>query len=322
MSETAGTVAIQPLLARNAGDVLWLARYMERIENLARILEVTRSFARDGDDGPSWVAIMRINADEQRFFAKHSVANERSVAQFYLLDRENPTSVQSAVHAARENARTLRALISTEMWLQINVFHGRIRGLGEADIAPEMLSRLCAMLREGTQAHTGVTEGTFYRDQSWHFYSLGRHLERADQVTRLLDIKFNPLLQAASDPHDEASQWNTLLRAAGGYHAYRRVRRHGYVPREVADFLLTDQAFPRSLGVNLAQLEWHLSQLRTRFHLRASSVALERLDDLRAILANGLNDRILTDGFSPLLDGIQRQLGKLHGDIADNFFGG
>ena len=116
------------------------------------------------------------------------------MAHFYLLDTDNPTSVQSSIANARENARTLRALISTEMWLQINVFHARIRALSAADIAPEELSGVCAMLKEGVQSHTGITEGTFYRDQCWHFYMLGRHLERADQITRLIDTKFNALL--------------------------------------------------------------------------------------------------------------------------------
>ncbi len=313
----------QPLLARNAANVLWMARYMERIENLARVLDVTRTFARDGDDGPSWVAVVRINADEQSFFAKHPTANADTVARFYLLDRENPSSIQTAIRFARENARTLRALISTEMWLQMNIFYARIRELGEADIVPSMLSRLCAMLRDGTQAHTGVTEGTFYRDQSWHFYAIGKHLERADQVTRLLDIKFNPLLRPAIDADAEvdAGQWNALLRAGAGYHAYRRVHPHGYVPREVAEFLLMDGAFPRSLGLNLGQLEWHLSQLRTRYGLRGGVRPLERIDNLRAVLAGSGIDEILAKGLSAFLDGIQRELAALHQDIARSFFG-
>jgi uncharacterized alpha-E superfamily protein len=321
MSGTAEHLTLQPLLARNAGNILWLGRYMERIENLARILDVTRTFARDGDDGPSWVAIVRINADEQRFFAKHTVASADSVARFYLLDRDNPTSIQTAIHAARENARTLRALISTEMWLQINVFYGEIRALTERDIAPEMLSRLCAELRDGAQAHAGITEGTFYRDQSWHFYNIGRHLERTDQITRLLDIKFNPLLRTATEAELDGGQWNALLRAAAGYHAYRRVHPHGYVPREVAEFMLMDGSFPRSLGLNLAQLEWHMSQLRTRYHLRGSIRPLERVDDLRALLAHGSIDAILASGLSSFLDGIQRQVGQLHEDINAAFLG-
>ena len=110
------------------------------------------------------------------------------------------------------------------------------------------------MLKEGVQAHTGITEGTFYRDQCWHFYMLGRHLERADQITRLMDTKFNAMLSpAATDAAIDAGEWNELLRAAAGYHAYRREYPHGYVPREVAGFLLLHGGFPRSARLNLTQ---------------------------------------------------------------------
>ncbi len=127
----------QHLIARHAGSALWLARYMERIENLARLLDVTKTFASEGEADRNWLSLLRINGDGAAFFAKHDHADATSVARFYLLDATNPASVQTAIACARENARTLRALISTEMWLQINVFHGRIRALGEADVAPE-----------------------------------------------------------------------------------------------------------------------------------------------------------------------------------------
>ena len=106
---------------------------MERIENMARILDVTNTFARDADDTRNWLSIPRINGDLTEFYKKHTEATQRSVGEFYLLDATNPTSVQSFIAAARENARTLRALISTEMWLQINVFYGKIRALNAAD---------------------------------------------------------------------------------------------------------------------------------------------------------------------------------------------
>ena len=196
MSET---VAVSKhLIARHAGSSLWLGRYMERIENLARLLDVTKTFAGDVEGGRNWLSLLRINGDQAVFFAKYAAPEAASVAHFYLLDTENPTSVQSSIRCARENARTLRALISTEMWLQINVFHGRIRALDLADMAPEEISGVCEMLKAGVQAHTGITEGTFYRDQCWHFYMMGRHLERADQITRLIDTKFNALLPPAA----------------------------------------------------------------------------------------------------------------------------
>jgi uncharacterized alpha-E superfamily protein len=320
MSETVS--ASKHLIARHAGSALWFARYMERIENLARLLDVTKTFARDAEGGRNWLSLLRINGDEAAFFERHATPEAMAVARFYLLDTGNPTSVQSAIRYARENARTLRALISTEMWLQINVFHGHIRALREADIAPEQFSGVCAMLKEGVQAHTGITEGTLYRDQCWHFYMMGRHLERADQITRLIDTKFNALWPSAGkEAAIDAGEWNELLRAAAGYHAYRREYPHGYVPREVAGFLLLNGAFPRSAGLALAQLDWHLTQLRTRYHLRGCSPVLGRLDNLQGVLASQTVDDILGRGLSPFLDWVQREVGALHGDIMTHLCG-
>ncbi len=167
MSETLErTPRIAHLIARHAESNLWLARYMERIENVARLLDVTNTFARDADDTRNWLTILRINGDLEKFYAKHPEANQANVGQFYLLDAANETSVQVAIAAARENARTLRALISTEMWLQLNVFHSRIRALTPVNLLPDHFTAVCGMLKEGTQAHTGITEGTFYRDQA------------------------------------------------------------------------------------------------------------------------------------------------------------
>jgi uncharacterized alpha-E superfamily protein len=321
MSETVS--ASKHLIARQAGSALWLARYMERIENLARLLDVTKTFARDAEGGRNWLSLLRINDDTAAFSANHAAPEAASVAHFYLLDTENPTSVQFAIRYARENARTLRALISTEMWLQINVFHGRIRALSSIDILPEGLTGVCAMLKEGVQAHTGITEGTFYRDQCWHFYMMGRHLERADQITRLLDARFNALLPSAStDAAIDAGGWNELLRAAAGYHAYRREHPHGYVPREVAGFLLLNGAFPRSAGLSLAQLDWHLTTLRSRYSLRGCTPALTRLDHLRTMLASQTVDDILRRGLSPFLDWMQREIAALHDDIVTRLCGG
>jgi uncharacterized alpha-E superfamily protein len=311
------------LIARHAEATLWLARYMERIENIARILDVTNTFARDADDTRNWLSIPRINGNLQEFYARHQAATQRTVGEFYLLDADNPTSVQASIAAAKENARTLRAIISTEMWLQINVFHGRIRGLTDAMVTPGHFTAVCAMLKDGVQAHTGVTEGTLYRDQAWHFYMIGRYLERADQTTRLLDTRFHALVPQpdADDADIDAGAWNALLRAAAGYHAYRREHPNGFTPKEVACFLLANTAFPRSTGLNLAQTEWHLSQLRSRYGLRKMSTALERLDQLNGALTYQNVAELAAGKLSPFLDYVQREIGALHTDIVETFNG-
>jgi hypothetical protein len=312
------------LIARHAEATLWLARYMERIENLARILDVTNTFARDPDDTRNWLSIPRINGDLDAFYKKHPVATQRSVGAFYILDGDNPTSIQSFIAAARENARMLRALISTEMWLQINVFHGHIRALDQDGIAPDHFTAVCAMLKEGAQSHTGITEGTLYRDQAWHFYMIGRYLERADQTTRLLDTRFHSLAPQVDEQVDadiDAGAWNALLRAAAGYHAYRREHPNGYDKREVASFLLANTAFPRSVGLNLAQVEWHLTQLRSRYGLRGMAAALERLDALNGTMTQENVSELTGGKLSPFLDFVQREVGALHQDIVATFAG-
>ncbi|MBS0639801.1 MAG: alpha-E domain-containing protein [Acetobacteraceae bacterium] len=317
--DTLPTQRANPLISRHAESTLWLARYMERIENQARILDVTNTFARDADDTQNWLSIPRINGDLAAFLKKHAQATQRSVGEFYLLDSANSTSVQVCIGAARENARTLRALISTEMWLQINVFHGMIRALTPEAIMADHFTTVCTQLKEGVQEHTGVTEGTLYRDQAWHFYMIGRSLERADQTTRLLDTRFHSLAPqfAANDADLDAGHWNALLRAAAGYQAYRREHPNGYVPMEVAGFLLANTAFPRSVGLNLAQIEWHLTQLRTRYGLRRMGTALERLEDLNAAMTYPNVLSLGSDKLSPFLDFVQGQIADLHGDIVE-----
>ena len=235
------------LLARYADSIFWLARYVERAENLARILDVNETFSRDSRGGQNWLSILQLNADEKRFFAAHSAATAHSVVSFYVVDAANPTSIVSTIRYARENARTLRPLISTEMWVQLNVFYNHLAALGEAELVPGRLAALFGSIKEACQTHTGITDGTFFRDQGWYFYQLGRYIERADQTTRLLDIKYHLLLPDLSDVGSpiDVSQWNALLRSAAGYHAYRRLHAARMTPARVAGFLLLNQAFPR-----------------------------------------------------------------------------
>ncbi len=310
------------LLARYAESLFWMARYLERIENLARLIDVTQNFESPGREAESWQAMIRINADEEGFAERGGGLSAENVKRFYFLDRDNPTSIPAALESARTNARTLRPLISTEMWMQMNVFHRDMLSLTEADVTGDQLSRLCGRIKEGVQAHTGITEGTFFRDQGWDFYQLGRLIERADQTTRLLDIRYHLLVQGGSEERKQAelTQWNGVLRAAAGYHAFRRVAGAAFTPVDVVTFLLRDTAFPRSVAVCVSQMEWHLSQLRSRYGLRGTVGALERVEELRAGLLGRPVEKIVHDGLHVFLDGVQRDLILLAAEIGTAFF--
>ena len=138
------------------------------------------------------------------------------------------------------------------------------------------------MLKEGAQAHVGITEGTFYRDQAWHFTMIGRYLERADQTTRLLDTRFHALVPRidAGDADIDAGSGTRCCAPPPATTPIGASTRMAIAPVEVAWFLLANTAFPRAVGLNLAQIEWHLTQLRLRYYLRGGARALERVDNL------------------------------------------
>ena len=311
------------LLARYADAAFWMARYMERAENLARILDVTETFTSDEPGDPNWRSVIQINTDEDRFFASHEKADGGSVMNFYALERGNPTSIASAVTAARENARTLRPLISTEMWSQLNVFHGWLTGLKPSDLKRTGLSRFCGLVKEGCQTHAGIIEGTFYRDQGWYFYHMGKNLERADQTTRLVDIKYHTLLptpEHVGTAVDEAG-WNAMLRSAAGYHAYRRAHPRGMQPAKVAGFLLFDEEFPRSPVLCMIQMNRLLTRLKSRYALRGGNQALERLDEIEALMGEQNIGEVIGTGLHEFLDFLQRQFIRLSDELAADFFG-
>jgi len=311
-----------PLLARYAEGLFWMARYLERVENIARLVDITQSFESPGREAESWYALVRINADEEGFARAGLSPDADAVKRFYLLDTANPTSVASSMEAARTNARTLRPMISTEMWMQMNVFHRDLTSIEESELKGDQLSRLCRRIKEGVQAHTGITEGTFYRDQGWHVYELGRLIERADQTTRLLDIKYHTLLPAGQEERRvvELTQWSAVLRAAAGYHAFRRIAPVGFTPADVVGFLLADTSFPRSVTLCVSQMEWHLTQLRSRYGLRGTVPALERIEEVRAALMGRPVERVIETGLHEFLDGVQRDLILLAGEIGTAFF--
>ena len=311
------------LLARYADCIFWLARYVERAENLARILDVNETFSRDNRGGQNWRSIVQLNSDEDRFFSGHDTASAHSVVTFYVIDAENPTSIVSAIRCARENARTLRPLISTEMWVQLNVFYNHLAALSAADLQPGDLAGLFTTIKEACQTHTGITEGTFFRDQGWYFYQIGRYIERADQTTRLLDIKNPLLLPSVADVGSpvDVSQWNALLRSAAGYHAYRRLHSASTTPSRVAGFMLLNTAFPRSVHHCVCEVGRLLGEVKSHSGLRRGNDAAEELDRLQALLGTLDISAILESGLHEFLDSIQRQLIAITRELSIAFFG-
>jgi uncharacterized alpha-E superfamily protein len=310
------------LLARDAESLFWMARYLERVENLARLIDVAQSFESPGFETDAWFGLIRINSDEQNFAARGFSPEADHVKRFYLLDRGNPTSIPGNLEYARTNARTLRPLMSTEMWRQINMFHRFVGNITPEDLEGDALSRLCTKLKDGVQAHTGITEGTLYRDQGWYFYELGRLVERADQTTRMLDIKYTAMLPRDGEEKRvaELTQWNAILRAAAGYHAFKRRNRASFSVEDVVHFLLRDPSSPRSVLLCVRRAESHLDDLRRIYGLSRAAEGIEVAEYLRELVQEKPIGQILALGLHDYLDIVQIHIQELAAAIGRAFF--
>ncbi|MGO2959163.1 MAG: alpha-E domain-containing protein [Acetobacter sp.] len=311
------------LLSRYAEGMMWLARYSERIENLARLLEVTEGFVRGPDGQTGWDSIIQINSDETPFFALHTEATEANVVAFYVTEMANPNSIKSMAHAMRENARAVRPLISTEMWTHLNMFTRWVLELQFSDIRQNSLSSICNRLKHDCQTHYGVTEGTLYRDQAWLFYQLGKQLERSDQITRLIDIRYHTLLPTGEKAGSEidSTQWASILRSAAAYHAFWRIQPIATTPANVVGFLLKNDGFPRSLAVCLEVFDSTLSVLAGHNSLRRLCGPIqERVAYLRVTLQDQTADDMIIRGLHEYMQWIQTQIAHIQNDIAQAFW--
>ena len=307
------------LVARFAANIYWLGRYLERAENTARILDINETYARDGADGPNWERVLRLYADHDRFVEQNGEVTPDSVIAFYLLDRENPSSIISCVRGARENARSTRHLLSTEMWKQLNVFHSHFAKLQRRDATIRKISQLSQEVITDCQHFEGVAEGTFMRGEPWCFYQLGKFIERADQTTRILDMGYDRL-----QPDEEDSvawvHWNVLLRSVSGYQAFRGRHPGGSQPQDIASFLLYDDEFPRAVARCVRRISLVLRELERRHGSKRGALLEKDRRQLEFLLETGPGRGLTPEKLHKYLDRIQVALAKVSNAVGQCYF--
>lgn len=308
------------LLSRNAESLFWLARYLERGASLARVVEMQSSFGGQASEG-GWSWLLALHSDEERFRERLEPTAANIIA-FYVTDSLNPGSIRSSIHWARENARALRPFIPLEMWVQFNAFHAEVEDIGEEAVEPAQLPRTCAAVRSGCLAQIGVAEGTLYRDEGYLFFMLGLMVERADQTSRLLDVKFAQMATAgrAADTGDDFVFWSAILRSAAAYQVFRRHNPSLIEPEQVARFLLLDPRHPRSIGYCVREIADVLQQLRGAFHLTGANAAMERCELMMEGLQAAGRDRELLQRLHDVNEWVQLSLMNLTDTIATRFF--
>ena len=254
------------MLSRTADHLYWMARYIERAENMARVLDVTDRMSLVAnsayDEAARWKPPVLIADDVAVFERDYGSYTAANVMHYMALDERNPSSIVSALGAARENARAVRVAMSSEMWETVNALwlelRQRIRlGLREADIG-----EFCDWVKSRSHLFRGVTFGTMLRDDGYKFVRLGSFVERADNTARLLDAKFQ-LLLPNEDPTAEVDyyEWSSLLRSVSAFEAYQKVYRDTIEPTKVAELLVLRDDMPRSLHACYDELAPILEQL-------------------------------------------------------------
>jgi uncharacterized alpha-E superfamily protein len=312
-----------------ADAVYWMNRYVERAENVARLVDVTFHLGLDVPESAAshWAALVLVTGDEPLFRSRHGVLDERSVLRFLTFDRDYPSSVVSCLTKARENALRSREIISSEMWQQINETYLLVRDAESAFAsAPEDATPyvLFAAVRKACQGFVGTTYLTMSHDEAWHFGRLGRLMERAEKTSRIVDMKSYMLQSDASDKvpsfaAQDVIEWTALLKSASAFEMYRK--RHGlFERRKVIDFLVLDRKFPRSIFYCVRKAERSLHAI-TGTPLDARATRAEReIGRLHADLEFAEVEEILSLGLHAHLDGLQRKLNAVGDAISETFF--
>ena len=299
------------MLSRVADSIYWMSRYTERAENIARFIDVNLRLALDLPPGADeqWMPLVLITADRPLFELHYDTADRRSVIEFLTFDEANPNSVIRCLGAARDNARSVREAISSEMWEQINRFYHVSRSGHFRELAATDPYAFFSRIRQEAMLFAGMVDATMSHDEGWHFARLGRELERADKTSRILDVKYFLLLPAVSDigtPMDDL-QWSALLSSASALEAYRK--RYGRIsPERVAEFLILDRAFPRSILHCLIAAQESLRVLSGARTGTYHNVAEQRLGRLTARLNYAVIGEVIGEGLHEFLDALQREL--------------
>lgn len=311
------------MLSRVANSIYWLNRYIERAENVARFLDVNLNLLLDMPAGvqQQWDPLVATTGDFEFFKTHYGEVTPPKVIQFLVFDRTYHNSILSCLQIARENARSVREIISSEMWERVNAFYMLVSQANQ-DLSLPHLHTLLAEIKESSHLFAGVMDATMTHNEAWNFGQVGRFLERADKTSRILDVKYFILLPSSEDVGTTIDElgWIALLRSASAYEMYRKQSlQHRITPAAVAGFLILDPEFPRSIRFCLFQVERALHQITgTPFGMWRHPVE-RTVGKVRSRLEYTTISEIIRGGMHEFLDGLQQEFNIIHKDVFEAF---
>lgn len=312
------------MLSRAAETLYWMARYIERAEDITRLLAVNFDALLDirpEDTRAGWLPLITITGDEELFFESYKEITPRAVIEFLLWHPQNENAVVACINRARENARTVREQISSEMWEHINRLYFRVSDVKRNSVLRNP-SEFFSQVRNGSQAFGGITAATLTHADSYEFMQLGMYLERADKTARILHAKYMYISQLAEDSAETYPQLIALLRSCSAFEPFRRAAQGELTIERVVDYLMLDKSFPRAILFSLLRALQALDRLSSDH-----SVTLGRFEHPRRTLGRLSADleylnthQLLGAGMDPYLNQLLVRLNSIGDDVARAYF--
>ena len=317
------------MLSRTADHLFWMARYMERAENTARMLDVNYEAsllpqsADAADKG--WKGLLSISELTGDFAKRVGAVTPASVIRYMVSDEDNGSSIRNCLQAARENARAVRGTLTTEVWETQNQTWLEFQRKVANDSYLRDPSSLFEWVKFRSHLSRGVTVGTMLQDEAFHFLRIGSFLERADNTARLLDVKFHAVESEyhggtnggapGRDIEVDFYHWSGILRSVSGFEVYRKVYRNVIRPEKVAELLILRPDMPRSLAACMQEVVANLKRVANE----QSTETLRRAGRLHADLQYGRIDEILATGLHAYLTQFLERVGTLGAGISRDF---
>jgi uncharacterized alpha-E superfamily protein len=308
------------MLSRVANSLYWMARYIERAENIARIVDVNLQLLldlRNLDEerlAKHWLPIVQSTGEEKQFFQLHKKATGQAVAEFLVFQVENPNSIVSSIYQARENARMVRDQITIEFWEELNRLYWFVRTAQGRQIWANSPSEFFQQIKAASLHLIGLTHATLVRNEGWWFAQAGTFIERADKTSRILDLRHQTLpvrgLPKITSQTD-ALEWSAILRSCSAWDAYKYLHGAEVNPRSVTEFLLLNSDFPRSVRFCADEFNRALRRISDVPEGRFCNDAERLAGRLVAELQFSTMDEVFEAGLHDYLDRLQIKLNDI-----------
>ncbi|MFW5759768.1 MAG: alpha-E domain-containing protein [Cyclobacteriaceae bacterium] len=312
------------MLSRLADAIYWMNRYIERAENYARFIDANYNLLLEmpPDMAEQWKPLVVATGDWSLYQSLYDDTSKEHVVNFLVFDINNPNSICNSVIRARENARVARPEITKEVWEQVNHLYHMVKDLsGEKAWKKKDPRNFFNEIKKGCQLLNGIFDATITRNDGWHFGKAGQFLERADKTSRVLDVKYHIILPSADSvgsPFD-LIQWAALLKSVSAYDMYRK--KYGKLTsKDIAEFLILDKQFPRSILRCLLYAEQSLHTISGRNGSGYTNNAEKHLGQVRSRMEYTDISYILDYGMHEYLDDIQKQLNLVSNSVFKTFF--